>query len=405
MLALEGIKVLDFCRNSPGMFCTMILGDLGADVLMVERPMTGDRAEYERVVSQISGVEEERRHAAYNALQRNKRSIALNLKEAEAQEIFERLAESADVVVEGFRPGVMDRLGAGYQKVKELNPRVIYCSVSGYGQDGPYANMAGHDINYISFAGALGMIGHSEEQKPAIPSNLLADYGGGGLCGAVAVLAALQARHSTGKGQYLDISMTEGVMYMMAAEVSRFYQDGRIPKPGTGWLNGGANFYNVYRTKDGKYLSIAAMEPWFWVNLCRALGREDLTGRQEAQGLERQEISKFLEETFITRTRDEWFEVLKDQNISVGKVYNLEEALADPHIVHRGMVVEVEAPGIPEGTVSQIGIPIRLSDTPGRVRHVGSVTGQHTGEVLRDLGYTEEQVADFQRREVVQLQS
>ena len=402
MLALEGIKVLDFCRNAPGMFCTMILADLGADVLMVERPMTGDRAEYERVVSGITGPDEERRHASYNALQRNKRSIALNLKETDAQEIFYRLAEDADVVVEGFRPGVMDRLGAGYQKVKEVNPRIVYCSVSGYGQDGPYANMAGHDINYISFAGALSMIGQSEEEKPAIPLNLLADYAGGGLCGAVAVMAALLARNTTGRGQYLDIAMTEGVLYMMAAAVSSFFQQGRVPQRGSSRLNGGAPYYNVYRTKDSKYLSIAAMEPWFWVNLCRALGREDLVASQDAQGRQRQEISDFLEETFNTRTRDEWFELLKDQDISVGKVYSLDEALADPHVVHRGMVVEVEAPDLPEGKVSQVGIPIRLSDTPGQVRHVGSVTGQHTGEILSAFGYTREQVEDLQRREVVQ---
>ena len=402
MLALEGIKVLDFCRNSPGMFCTMILADLGADVLMVERPMTGDRAEYERVVSGITGPEDERKHASYNALQRNKRSIALNLKEAEAQEIFYRMVEDADVIVEGFRPGVMDRLGAGYGKVKEINPRAVYCSVSGYGQDGPYANMSGHDINYISFSGVLSMIGNSDQEKPAIPLNLLGDYAGGGLCGAVTIMAALLARSTTGRGQYLDIAMTEGVLYMMAAVVSDFFQHGNAPRPGSSRLNGGATYYNAYRTKDDKYLTIASMEPWFWANLCRALGREDLVASQEAKGQQRQEISKFFEETFQTRTRDQWFELLKDQNISVGKVYSLEEALKDPHMVHRGMVVEVEAPGLPGGKVSQVGIPLHLSDTPGQVRHVGSVTGQHTGEVLNALGYTAQQVNDLQLREVVQ---
>ncbi len=175
MLALEGIKVLDFCRNTPGMFCTMVLGDLGADVLMVERPMTGDRAEYEESLFGVKSLEDEQRRAAYNALQRNKQSIALNLKEPEARDVFYRLAESEDVVVEGFRPGVVDRLGVGYQKISEINPRIVYCSISGYGQDSPYASMVGHDINYISLAGALGLIGHSEDRKPAIPLNLLAD--------------------------------------------------------------------------------------------------------------------------------------------------------------------------------------------------------------------------------------
>ena len=402
MQALEGIKVLDFCRNAPGMFCTMVLGDLGADVLMVERPMTGDRADYERVVSGITSPEEERRHASFNALQRNKRSLALNLKELEAREIVYTLARTADVVVEGFRPGVMDRLGVGYQQIKEINPRIVYCSISGYGQDGPYAKLAGHDINYISFAGALGMIGPSEDEKPAIPLNLLADYAGGGLCGAVAVLAALMARNSTGRGQFLDIAMTEGVMYMMAAVISGFFDNGRSVKRGAGLLSGGATYYNTYRTQDGKFLTIAAIEPWFWVNLCRALGREDLVSSQDAEGQQRQEISEFLEETFKTRTRDEWFELLKDQNISVGKVYSLEEALADPHVAHRGMVVEVEAPDLPEGKVSQVGIPLRLSETPGRIRHVGSVTGQHTREILQSMGYTTEQICDLEEREVVQ---
>ena len=173
MQALEGIKVLDFCRNAPGMFATTVLADLGADVLMIERPMDETRAAYEKLVAGIDGIEDERRHAAFNALQRNKRSIALNLKEPDAQKIFHKLAETADVVVEGFRPGVMDRLGAGYEKVRSINPRVVYCSVSGYGQDGPYSQMAGHDINYISFAGALGLIG-PHDGKPSIPLDLIA---------------------------------------------------------------------------------------------------------------------------------------------------------------------------------------------------------------------------------------
>ena len=402
MLALEGIKVLDFTRNAPGMFCTMVLGDLGADVLMVERPLSGDRAEYERVVNRITGLEEQRMQAAYNALQRNKRSICLNLKESEARAVLYRLAETADVVVEGFRPGVMDRLGVGYQKIREINPRVVYCSISGYGQDGPYASMAGHDLNYISLAGALGLIGYSEIEKPAIPLNLIADYAGGGLCGAVGVLAALLTRETSGRGQYLDIAMTEGVFYMMAGLVSEYLARGVVPGRGLSRLNGGAPYYNVYQTKDGRYFTVAAIEPWFWENLCRALGREDLVPYQEARGEMRREIADFLEQTFRTRTRDEWFELLKDRNISVGKVYTLDEVLTDPQMVQRGMVVEVEAPDLPTGRVPQVGIPIHLSETPGRVRHAGSVTGRHTDQVLASLGYRSQDIEDLRRRAVVQ---
>ena len=401
MQALEGIKVLDFCRNAPGMFCTTVLADLGAEVLMIERPMDEARSAYEKLVAGIEGEDDERRHAAFNALQRNKRSIALNLKESEAQQIFHKLAETADVVVEGFRPGVMDRLGAGYEKVRSINPRTVYCSVSGYGQDGPYSQMAGHDINYISFAGALGLIGE-RNGRPIIPLNLIADYAGGGLCGAVGILAALMAREKTGTGQYVDIAMSEGVLYMLSGLVSDVLSRGISAERGGNRLNGGAPYYNVYRTKDDKYFSIAAIEPWFWENLCRALDREDLLPYQEAHGSKKIEVEQALSEAFMTKTREEWFETLKDANISVGKVYSLQEALDDPHAQQRGMVLEIEAPGISEGRVRQVATSIHLSETPGHVGHLGSVTGQHTANILAELGFEAGAVADLVNRQVVQ---
>ena len=401
MQALEGIKVLDFCRNAPGMFATTVLADLGADVLMIERPMDETRAAYEKLVAGIDGEDDERRHAAFNALQRNKRSLALNLKRFEAQKIFQKLAETADVVVEGFRPGVMNRLGAGYEKVRSINPRAVYCSVSGYGQDGPYSQMAGHDINYISFAGALGLIG-PQNGRPAIPLNLIADYAGGGLCGAVGILAALMAREKTGKGQYVDIAMSEGVLYMLSGLVSDVLSRGILAERGGNRLNGGAPYYNVYRTKDDKYFSIAAIEPWFWENLCRSVGLEDLLPYQDATGHKKAEVEQALTDTFSAKTRDEWFETLKDANISVGKVYSLEEALDDPHAQHRGMVLEIESSAIPEGKVRQVATSIHLSETPGQVRHLGSVTGQHTANVLEELGFDAAAVADLKQRQVVQ---
>tara|TARA_B100001013_G_scaffold106948_1_gene61151 strand:- start:1079 stop:2284 length:1206 start_codon:yes stop_codon:yes gene_type:complete len=401
MQALEGIKVLDFCRNAPGMFATTVLADLGADVLMIERPMDETRAAYEKLVAGIDGEDDERRHAAFNALQRNKRSLALNLKRFEAQKIFQKLAETADVVVEGFRPGVMGRLGAGYEKVRSINPRAVYCSVSGYGQDGPYSQMAGHDINYISFAGALGLIG-PQNGRPAIPLNLIADYAGGGLCGAVGILAALMAREKTGKGQYVDIAMSEGVLYMLSGLVSDVLSRGILAERGGNRLNGGAPYYNVYRTKDDKYFSIAAIEPWFWENLCRSVGLEDLLPYQDATGHKKAEVEQALTDTFSAKTRDEWFETLKDANISVGKVYSLEEALDDPHAQQRGMVLEIESSAIPEGKVRQVATSIHLSETPGQVRHLGSVTGQHTANVLEELGFDAAAVADLKQRQVVQ---
>ena len=401
MQALEGIKVLDLCRNAPGMFCTTVLADLGADVLMIERPMDETRSAYEKLVAGIDGEDDARRHASFNTLQRNKRSIALNLKEPEAQVIFQQLAETADVVVEGFRPGVMDRLGAGYEKVRSINPRAIYCSVSGYGQNGPYSQLAGHDINYISFAGALGLIG-PHDGKPSIPLNLIADYAGGGLCGAVGILAALMAREKTGAGQYVDIAMSEGVLYMLSGLISDVLSRGISAERGGNRLNGGAPYYNVYETKDATYFSVAAIEPWFWENLCHAIDRDDLLPYQDAAGEKKTEVEQALAQAFLTKTRDEWFETLKDANISVGKVYSLEEALDDTHAQQRGMVLEIEAPNIPEGKVRQVATSIHLSETPGEVRHLGSVTGQHTSTVLESLGFDSAMVADLMRRQVVQ---
>ena len=403
MLPLEGVSVLDLSHNAPGQFCTMVLGDLGADVFKVERPMLGDRAKYERVVSGISSLEDERRHVTHNALERNKRSVALDLKHPEARSIFHRLVQEADVVVEGFRPGVVKRLGADYQTIVEMNPRIVYCSISGYGQDGPYRDMAGHDINYISMAGVLGLIGHDEEGPPAIPPNLIGDYAGGSLISAIAIMAAFIARQKTGLGQYLDMAMTDGVFYMMAAVVADYSSRGLVPRRMEMPLNGGTPYCNVYRTSDGKYISIAAIEPWFWENLCRTLGREDLVPHQLAGGDKRQEISRFLSETFRSRTRDEWFEFLKDKDVSVGKVNSLEEAMADPQMVSRGMVAEVETPD--GSTVKQPGIAIRLSGTPGKIRSTGSVTGQHTREVLLGLGYSDERIDALREEKAIQVVS
>ena len=209
------------------------------------------------------------------------------------------------------------------------------------------------------------------------------------------------AREKTGRGQYVDIAMTEGVLYMLCGAIADALSQGYTARRGSNRLNGGSPFYNVYRTADGRYFSIAAIEPWFWENLCRAIGREDLIPHQQAGEDKRAEIARTLEATFLTRTRDEWFEVLKDANISVGKVYDLDEALADPQALARNMVVELEAPGAPEGKVTQPGVPFHLSETPGQVRHPGSVTGQHTGEVLASLGYTPIQIDGLLTRGIV----
>ena len=386
-MALQGIKVVDLSRMAPGPFCTMVLGDLGADVIRVEEP-GGGRMARER----SGGVDEDaaRRNAAFNALNRNKRSIALNLKDEAARKVLRELVKDADVFVEGFRPGVVYRLGCDYETLRDINPRLVYCSLSGYGQDGPYSGLVGHDINYISVGGALGVIGE-RGGAPVIPYNIIADFAGGGLHAATAVLAAIIARGHTGKGQYVDVAMSDGVAYMLASMMSAYFSDGVIATPGAMSLNGAAPYYNVYECRDGRYLSIGCIEPWFWAALCNALGRDDLISMQFDES-RAEYIKSELCDIFISRDRDDWWETLSAiDNIAVAKVTSLDEVASDPQNLHREMVIEAgEVDGQP---VRQMGIGPKLSDTPGSVRFTGATTGQHTDEVLAELGYSEGDIA------------
>ena len=386
-MALEGIKVIDLSRMAPGPFCTMVLGDLGADVIRVEEP-GGGRMARERSAS--ADEDAARRAAAFNALNRNKRSIALNLKDKAAQRVLRELVRDADVFVEGFRPGVVSRLGCDYETLREINPRLVYCSLSGYGQDGPYSGLVGHDINYISVGGALGVIGQ-KGGAPVIPYNIIADFAGGGLHAATAILAAVIARGHTGRGQYVDVAMSDGVAYMLASLMSAYFSDGVVAAPGAMSLNGAAPYYNVYQCRDGRYISVGCIEPWFWAALCRALGREDLIPIQFDD--DRAEyIKSELRDIFVTRDRDEWWETLSAiDNIAVARVSSLDEVAADPQNLHRNMIIE--AGDVSGQTVRQVGIGPKLSDTPGKVRFTGATTGQHTNEVLSELGYSAEDIA------------
>ena len=390
-MALEEIKVVDLTRMAPGPFCTMVLGDLGADVVRVEEPGGGRRARERGPVPGGPNGAKARRLAAFNALNRNKRSIALNLKHEDARAVLHRLCRDADVFIEGFRPGVVNRLGCDYETLKRLNPRLVYCSLSGYGQDGPYRDLVGHDVNYISVGGALGVIG-TPDGGPVIPYNIIGDYAGGGMHAAMAILAALLARGRTGVGQQVDIAMSDGVGYMLAAMMTEYLASGSIPEPGAMTLNGAAPYYNVYRCNDGKYLSIGCIEPWFWSALCTAIGREDLIqGQFDSDGWPR--VIRELQELFAQRDREEWWELLtKAGDVAVAKVYSLDEMVEDPQNVHRQMVVD--AGEIDGETVRQIGIGPKLSATPGTIRALGAVTGQHTRAVLEELGYS---VADVER--------
>jgi len=380
MMPLEGTRVLDLSRLAPGPFCTMLLGDLGADVIVVEAPPEALHGALS--IDQAVDPNSLERARAYNALGRNKRSIVLNLRQDAARDVFYRLAKTADVVLEGFRPGVVKRLGVDYETLRDVNPRLVYCSLSGFGQDGPYASAVGHDINYIALTGMLDMIGWADE-PPGIPLNIIADYAAGGLHAAYAILAALLARDKTGRGQYLDIAMSDGVMYLLAAALSQHFAGGGTMHRGQGMLNGGVPYYNVYETKDGGWMSVGCLEPHFFANLCRALDCDDLIPVQHDPSHQAEVFNRFRE-SFLTKTRDEWTALLKGVDVCVAPVQSLAEAVADPQNRHRGMVVEVEHSAL--GKVPQVGVATKLSDTPGRVRHTAPRPGQHTDEVLLEMG-------------------
>jgi alpha-methylacyl-CoA racemase len=385
---LIGIKILDLTKLAPGPHCTMILGDLGADIIRIEEPgePTGRRAA-QAATAQVKAPRPS--YAPTNAVARNKRSIGLNLKSEAGREIFLRLARDADVVVEEFRPGVAKRLGIDYEVLSRLNPRLIYCAVTGFGQNGPYRDLVGHDLNYIAQAGALGLIGR-KGQMPTIPLNLLADYAGGGMHAAIGVLAALVARHQTGRGQYVDIAMLDGVMLLLAQALSTYFGNLKIPERGTQPGDGGAPFYNIYETKDGRLITIASMEPWFYANLCRALNCEQFIGGQYDRD-KWPEMFEHFARTFKTKTRDEWWDTLTRADICVGRMLTLNELDSDPQIRARNMIVEVETPA--GETVKQVGISIKLSETPGSIRSLAPTLGQHTDAILADLGYTTQDVA------------
>ncbi len=385
-MALEGIKIIDLTRLGPGPYCTMLLADQGADVIKIE-PGGGRAAE----VIQPRSTEEEERGRAYNAEGRNKRSIVLNLKMDEAREVFYKLAKDADVVVEEFRPGVLKRLGVDYETVREMNPRIIYCSITGYGQDGPYAQLPGHDINYLSTGGAQSMIG-PRGGPPVMTVNLIGDYSSGSMQAALGITLALIARERTGKGQHVDISMTDGIVSLMHGEAAGYFNTGRVPTRGDLLVIGGSPFYGVYETKDGKYVSIAALEPWFYANLCELLGREDLLP-YEWDTTKWDELSAEFREIFRAKTRDEWVEFLRQKDVCVAPVNTVDEVFEDPQVLHRKMLVEIDHPTL--GKVKQVGIGIKLSETPGAVRSLAPKPGQHTEEILLSLGYTRKGIAEL----------
>ena len=387
-LALDGIRIIDMARLGPGPHCSQILADLGADVIRVEEPAHAEGSRAGRTL----------RFPGDAAIRRNSRSISLNLKTSEARQVFYKLAETADVITDGFRPGVVKRLGVDYESVKAVNPRIIYSSLTGYGQDGPYSSYVGHDINYQGLTGILALTGKSDG-PPMIPGNTIADNAGGGMNAAIGILVALLARERTGAGQYIDMAMIDGLMTMMFLTVDEYVTSGAVPQRGETLLTGRYAWYNVYEAKDRKYVSVGAIEPWFYENLCRLLGREDFIPHQYADGEKREEMHTAFREIFLTKTRDEWVSELMPAETCVGPVYSIDEVANDPHLRHREMIVDVEKPGKEPRT--QVGVMVKLSETPGEIRQPGPERGENTPEILHELGYDSEGIEALRRAEAI----
>jgi crotonobetainyl-CoA:carnitine CoA-transferase CaiB-like acyl-CoA transferase len=378
---LGDIRVLDLSRLLPGGFCSMMLADFGAEVLKVEDTGMGDYIRWSPPY--YEGAEDSAKSALYLALNRGKRSIRLNLKEERGREVLLKLAREYDVLLESFRPGVLDRLGVGYERLREQNPRLVYCAITGYGQDGPYRDRSGHDMNYLGLIGLLGLTGE-KDGPPIQAGGQIADIGGGALMGAFGIMAALHERERSGEGQFVDVSMADGSLSWLALIAARHFAEGYVPKRGEPELSGGLICYRPYACSDG-WVTLGALEPKFWQAWCRGVGREDLIEKQfDRPG---SEAHAEVERIFLERTRDEWQRFAGEHDCCLEPLLDIGEALDSELVKAREMVVELDQPGA--GPVKQLGVPIKLSRTPGAVDEPGPALGEHTDEVLTRLGYTE----------------
>src|SRR4051812_32878462 len=392
--ALEGVRVLDLSRLLPGGFCSLLLADFGAEVLKIEDTGMGDYIRWSPPY--YDGADDSAKSALYLALNRGKRSIRVNLKEERGREVLLRLAREYDVVLESFRPGVLDRLGVGYERLREENPGLVYCAITGYGQDGPYRDRSGHDMNYLGLVGLLGLTGEPGG-PPVQAAGQIADVGGGALMGAFGILAALRERDRSGQGQLVDISMSDGALSWLALVAGRYLCDGQVPKRGELELAGGLVCYRPYACRDG-WVTLGALEPKFWANWCRGVGREDLLEKQfERPG---SEAHAEVERIFLERTRDEWQAFASEHDCCLEPVLDLDEALESDLVRAREMVVSIDQPGVAE-PVRQLGVPVKMSRTPGAPQGPGPVLGADTHDVLREAGYSDDEIRELEEHGAV----
>lgn len=377
---LEGIRVLDLTRLLPGPFAGQTLAEIGADVVKVEEPGLGDGSRF--LLPLVNGV-----GLGFLATNRGKRSIALNLKAPGGREALLRLVDSADILLEGFRPGTLARLGLGYETLRTRNPRLIICAITGYGQQGPYNQRAGHDLNYLGYAGLLGHMARPGA-PPHNPGAQFADIAGGAMMGVIGTLAALVARGVSGRGQVVDVSMLDGSMALAPLLMSGAAHGLTEAAPGAGLLTGTLPGYNVYETADGRYVTLAALEPKFWAEFCRRAERPDLEPRHYPRDAADRDVTILeLVTLFRTKTRDEWLALLADADACLGPVNTVVEALADPQVRARGVIAEQEG-----GAPLLRSVPL-LSDAPPRLLAPAPRLGEHTATILAEAGYSPEEIA------------
>ena len=391
MGALKGVKVLDLSRLLPGPYCTLMMADYGAEVIKIEEPGQGDYIRWRKPAIEGIGA----RHLTIN---RNKKSIELNLKTNEGKEIFKKMAANADVILESFRPGVMDRLGLGYEEISKINEGIVYCSLTGYGQTGPYRNLPGHDINYLGYSGILGLIGE-KDGKPIVPGVQIADIGGGALMALSGICMALFHKERTGKGQYIDVSMMDGAVTWLYAAASDYFASGKIPERGSNRLDGHFAFYNVYETKDKKYLSVGASEFKFWKRICELVEKPEWIALHEGPEEIQEKLKQDLTQLFKQENQEHWIDLLASDDTCVSPVNDIDQIFNDPQIIERELFKEMNHPIA--GTIKQIGFPIKFSETQGEIYSHSPILGEHTDEILSQLDYSNEDIDQFRKSGII----